>query len=113
MTIFRMAKANATRHFIVWGTLAVILMFAGIHENQNGTEHFERQSAPGTLEHVFENHKCKTDVDNAGALPKAVIVREIGGGFIYSESDTMIGKALDEEFGDKNWPRFEAQNFCM
>lgn len=103
---------NMQRHFLVWGTLAVIVMFAGISENQSGTpaSEWDRTPAIGTLADVLSKHKCKDTKE--GEFPSAIIAREIGGGFIYSSNPRMVGAALDEQFADKDWHGYEVRYFC-
>lgn len=101
---------NAQRHFIVWGLLASIIMYAGIEENQNGTMRFDHGVAEGTYEDVLSKHKCEAPAE--GEFPTGVIAREIGGGFIFTDKPAHIGKALDEAIAGKDWHGFTARQFC-
>lgn len=102
---------NMSRHFIVWGTLAVIVMFAGIHENQNGTMHFDRPAAAGTYEDVLSKNVCKDTVE--GEFPTGAIVYNVRtGGYEFTKNPAKIGKALDEALGGKDWHGFTPRHFC-
>jgi len=103
---------NMQRHFIVWGALAVIVMFAGMSENQsNANSPAYRPDAKGTYSDVMSKHTCKDTVDNK--YPKAIIGYNLHtGGHFYSEKPADIANALNEEFGDYNWHGFEVRHFC-
>ena len=110
MEIIRQATRNATRHFIVWGTLATIIMFAGLAENGSGTAHLNKPAPQGSYEQVMTEFTCE-DVPE-GEFPGAVVLQEVGGGVVVSINPVHIGKALDEEFSSKEWKRFDAIQFC-
>lgn len=101
---------NMQRHFVVWGTLATIVMYAGMEENQNGTTDWDREPAKGTYAYVLENNVCKDTVE--GEFPTGAIVRKIGGGFFYTDNPTKVGKALDAALGGKDWHGYEPRHFC-
>lgn len=109
--IAALAVKNAQRHFIVWGLLAAGIMFAGVHENQNGTMHFDREPASGTYEDVLSSNVCDDTVE--GEFPTAAIVYNLHtGGYEFTTNQKMIGKALDEALGGKDWHGYRPQHFC-
>lgn len=110
MEIARQTVKNMARHFIVWGTLATIIMFAGIHENQNGTMHWDREPAKGTYEQVLTDNVCEDTVE--GQFPTGAIIYKIGGGYEFTTNPKVIGKALDEALGGKDWHGYEPRHFC-
>jgi len=112
MEIIKQAGRNTMRHFIVWGAFAVVIMFAGISENQNGTaaSAWDRPPAAGSLADVLNNNVCE-NTEN-GEFPTGAVIREVGAGYSFTTNAKMIGKGLDEEFAGKDWKRFEVVHFC-
>lgn len=104
---------NMQRHFIVWGALAVVVMFAGMQSNTADAAkgHWERPPAVGTLEYVAEHNTCKDTVK--GEFPRAIIFYNLHtGGYAYSANPHMVSAALDEEFADIDWAGYEVRYFC-
>lgn len=98
---------NAQRHFIVWGLIGVVISF-GIMDNNKSS--VERPVASGSLAHVLDNNVCENTIE--GEFPTGAIVREVGAGYSLTTNPVMIGKGLDEEFGNKEWERFDVVHFC-
>jgi hypothetical protein len=110
-TVIAKTWANMTRHFIVWGLLAVVVMYSGIMENHSRSGHWERPPATGTFERVMLDNVCKDTVE--GQFPTAVVLYNLHtGGYEFSTKPAHIGKALDEEFAGKDWPGYTAKHFC-
>jgi hypothetical protein len=100
---------NMARHFIVWGTLAVIIMLAGISENQNGTpaSGWDRPAAKGTI--AYEAARCTPANDDP---IKYALIQRLNSGVERVHSDRLIGKALDDALAGKDWKNVRIHGFC-
>jgi hypothetical protein len=110
-TVLTQTVKNMQRHFVVWGLLATVIMYAGMTENRERSGHFERPPAVGTFEYVMQNNKCEDTVE--GKFPTAVVLYNMNtGGYEFSTVEDHISKGLDEEFAGKVWKGYTVKYFC-
>jgi hypothetical protein len=98
---------NFQRHFIVWGLVLSAFFFIPHFADKPS---ISRPTAVGSYADVLSKNVCEDTVE--GEFPTAAILREVGGGYLFTTNPVKIGKGLDEEFAGKVWKKYTAIRFC-